>query len=70
MVSLFPNIDNKLSLTLVREALNARENKFPSTTCILEAVKICLKSNDHSVLKENIFLQTHGTTTCMSPKNA
>ena len=45
-----PNIDNKLALTAVRKALNARENKFPSTTCILEAVKICLKSN-----------QIHGT---------
>ena len=47
---MFPNIDNKLGLTAVRKALNARENKFPPTTCILEAVKICLKSN-HSVFK-------------------
>ena len=47
--------------------MNARENKFPSTTCILEAVKICLKSN-HSVFKENFFLQIHGTA--MGPKNA
>jgi len=45
VVSMFPNIDNKLGLTVVRKALNARENKFPSTTCILEAVKLCLKSN-------------------------
>ena len=36
VVSMFPNIDNKLGLTAVRKALNARENKFPSTTCILE----------------------------------
>ena len=36
---MFPNIDNKLGLTAVRKALNARENKLPSTTCILEAVK-------------------------------
>ena len=60
VVSMFPNIDNKLGLTAVRKALNVRENKFPSTTCILEAVKICLKSN-HSVFKENFFLQIHGT---------
>ena len=64
---MFPNIDNKLGLTAVRKALNARENKFPSTTCILEAVKICLKSN-HSVFKDNFFLQIHGTA--MGPKNA
>ena len=67
VVSMFPNIDNKLGLTAVRKALNARVNKFPSTTCILEAVKICLKSN-HSVFKENFFLQIHGTA--MGPKNA
>ena len=67
VVSMFPNIDNKLGLNAVRKALNARENKFPSTTCILEAVKICLKSN-HSVFKENFFLQIHGTA--MGPKNA
>ena len=40
VVSMFPNIDNKLGLTAVRKSLNTRENKFPSTTCILEAVKI------------------------------
>ena len=67
VVSMFPNIDNKLGLTAVRKALNARENKIPSTSCILEAVKICLKSN-HSVFKENFFLQIHGTA--MGPKNA
>ena len=30
VVSMFPNIDNKLGLTAVRKALNTRENKFPS----------------------------------------
>ena len=67
MVSMFPNINNKLGLYVFRKALNARENIFPSTTCILEAIKICLKSN-HSVFKENFFLQIHGTV--MGPKNA
>ena len=51
----------------MRKALNARENQLPSTNCILEAVEICLKSN-HSVFKENFFLQIHGTA--MGPKNA
>ena len=67
MVSMFPNIDNKLGLFAFRKALNARESIFPSTSCILEAIKICLKSN-HSVFKENFFLQIHGTV--MGPKNA
>ena len=44
--------------------MNARENKFPSTTCNLEAAKI----SNHSVFKENFFLQIHGTA--MGPKNA
>lgn len=64
---MFPNIDNKLGLTAVKKALNTRENKFPSMTCILEAIKICLKTK-HSVFKENFFLQIHGTA--MGPKNA
>jgi len=67
VVSMFPNIDNQLGLTAVKKALNARENQLPSTNCILEAVEICLKSN-HSVFKENFFLQIHGTA--MGPKNA
>ena len=44
VVSRFPNIDNQLGPTAVKKALNARENQFPSTNCILEAVEICLKS--------------------------
>ena len=67
VVSMFPNIDNQLRLTAVRKALNARGNKLPSTNCILKAVGLCLKSN-HSLFKENLFLQIHGTA--MSPKNA
>ena len=67
VVSRFPNIDNKLGLIAVRKALNATENKSTSPTCILEAVKICLKSN-LSVFNENFFLQIHGTA--MGPKNA
>ena len=67
VVSMFPNIDNNLGLTAVKNALDARERKMPSTQCILEAVKICLECN-HSVFKDNFFLQIHGTA--MEPKNA
>ena len=38
----------------------------PSNSLMVLAVKICLKSN-HSVFKENFFLQIHGTA--MGPKN-
>ena len=67
IVSMFPNIDNNLGLTAVKKALDARVSQLPPTTCILEAVKICLKSN-HSVFKDNCLLQIHGTA--MGPKNA
>ena len=67
VVSMFPNIDNNLGLTAVRNALDARENLMPSTKCILEAVEICLKHN-YSVFKHSFFLQIHGTA--MGPKNA
>lgn len=67
VVSMFPNFDNQLGLTTVKRALNARENKLPSTNCILEEVKICWKSN-HSVFRENFFLQVQGTA--MGLKNA
>ena len=65
---MFPNIDNNLGLTTaVKKALDARASQLPSTKFILEAVKICLKSN-HSVFKDSYFLQVHGTA--MGPKNA
>ena len=67
VVSMFPNIDNNLGLTAVKNALNARERLMPSTKCILEAVEICLKHN-HSVFQHSFFLQIHGTA--MGPKNA
>ena len=64
---MFPNIDNNLGLTAVKNALDARDKLVPSTKCILEAVEICLKSN-HSVFRgEFFFLQVH--CTAMGPKS-
>ena len=67
VVSMFPNIDNKLGLSAVEDALETRDSKFPSTECILEAVEICLKHNNCQFYNNN-FLQIHGTA--MGPKNA
>jgi hypothetical protein len=64
---MFPNIDNNLGLTAVKKALDSRENKFPSTECIVEAVEICLTCNNCQFGEMN-FLQKHGTA--MGPKNA
>ena len=67
VVGMFPNIDNNLGLTAVKKALNTRTTKIPSTKCILDAVKICLESNN-SQFRNNSYLQCHGTA--MGPKNA
>ena len=67
VVSMFPNIDNNLGLTAVKNALDAREHLMPSTKCTLEAVEIYLTHN-HSVFQHSFFLQIHGTA--MGPKNA
>ena len=67
VVGMFPNIDNNLGLSAVKNALNTRTTKIPSTKCILEAVEICLKNNN-SQFRNNSYLQIHGTA--MGPKNA
>ena len=67
VVAMFPNIDNTLGLSAVRDALESRSSKSPSTECILEAVEICLKSNNCQFNNQD-YLQHHGTA--MGPKNA
>jgi hypothetical protein len=64
---MFPNIDNNLGLTAVKKALDSRENKFPSTESIVEAVEIRLTCNNCQFWEMN-FLQKHGTA--MGLKNA
>ena len=67
VVAMFPNIDNNLGISAVTKYLDRRAAKYPSTDCIVEAVEICLKSNN-SQFGEQHFVQKHGTA--MGPKNA
>ena len=67
VVAMFPNIDNNLGISAVRMALDSRSDKFPSTDCIIEAVEICLQTNNCQFANCN-FIQKHGTA--MGPKNA
>ena len=67
VVAMFPNIDNNLGITAVKKALDSRTDKFPSTDCILQAVKICLEVNNCQFSDHN-FVQKHGTA--IGPKNA
>ena len=67
VVAMFPNIDNNLGTSAVRKVLDSRSEKFPSTDCIIEAVEICLQTNNCQFANCN-FIQKHGTA--MGPKNA
>ena len=64
---IIPNAHNELGLGAVKKALDARDHLVPSTSCMLEAVEICLTCN-HSVFNEKFYGQIHGTA--LGPKNA
>ena len=65
VVAMFPNIDNNLGISAVSKYLNTREKQIPSTDCIVEAVTICLTSNN-SQFNDAHYVQKHGTA--MGPK--
>ena len=67
VVAMFPNIDNNLGISAVSKYLNTREKQIPSTDCIVEAVTICLTSNN-SQFNDAHFVQKHGTA--MGHQNA
>ena len=52
-------------LGCVVKALDSRQNNFPSTDCIVEAVEICRRVNNCQFFGQN-FVQKHGTA--MGPK--
>ena len=55
-VNMFPSIDNESGLKALKNALEAREEQFPPTLCIIEARKLCLKC-DNSIFNKRHFLQ-------------
>ena len=59
IVNMFPSTDNESSRQAVEKALEAREEQFPPTLCITEALKLCLKCNN-SILTRRHFLQNDG----------
>ena len=56
---MFPSIDNESGLQAVRNALEARDEQFPRTLCIIEALESCQKCNN-SISKQKHFLQNDG----------
>ena len=60
IVNIFPSRDNQSGLQAVKNALEARQEQFPPTGCIIEALKLCLESNN-PVFNNKHFIQTDGT---------
>ena len=60
VVNMFPNIDNVKGIADVTAKLNLRTKKDPPTTCIIEALRICLQCNNTTFNKKH-YLQTDGT---------
>ena len=45
IVNMFSSINNQPGLEAVKNALEAIQEQFPPTNCIIEALKFCLESN-------------------------
>ena len=60
VVNMFPSIDNKSGMETVKHALNERLSKNPPTSCLIEALSICLECNN-STFNDKQYLQTDGT---------
>ena len=60
MVKMFPSIDNKSGLKSVHDILKLRGSKFPSASCVIEALELRLSCNN-SVFSNKNYLQTDGT---------
>ena len=55
IVNMSPSIDNEFGLQAIKNALEAREEKFPPTLCIAEALELYLKCNN-SIFNKKHFL--------------
>ena len=60
IANVFASIDNKSGLRAVKNTLEAREEQFPPTLCIIGAFELCLKCNN-SIFNKRRFLQNDGT---------
>ena len=57
---MFPTIDNISGLKAVKSVLDTKQDQFPPTACIIEALKLCLECSI-SVFNNKHFLQSDGT---------
>ena len=62
LINMYPSIDNDRGIVAVKNALETRAYKSPSTGCIIEGLEICLKCNNPRFGSQNL-LQLNGTAT-------
>ena len=67
VISMYPSIDNEVSLAVCKEALDHREKLSPSNECLLKAIKITLECNNSTFNKKH-YRQNRGTA--IGPHNA
>ena len=60
--NMYPSIDNKRGVEVIRNLLNSRSTLKPSTDCVIEDLEICLTCNNSKFAKQNL-LQSNGTAT-------
>ena len=53
---MFPSIDNISGFQAVKNVLENRSDQFPPMDCIIEALKLCLESNN-SIFNNKFYLQ-------------
>ena len=59
MVNMFSSIDNKSGLKSVHDVLELTDSTFPPTSCVIEALELCLSCNN-SVFNNADYLKTDG----------
>ena len=60
IINIFPSIDNICGLKSVKKVLESRSNQFHPSNCIIEALQLCLESNN-SIFNNRHYLQSDGT---------
>ena len=55
IINIYPSIDNDRGIAAVRNALETRAYKSPSTDCIIEGLEICLKCNNSRFGSQNLL---------------
>ena len=60
IINMFPSIDNISGLKAVKSILDAMQDQFPHTACIIESLKLCLERNNY-IFDNKQVLQSDGT---------